>query len=153
MHASITRRAAAIAVLATAAFTGCSDPAGNDEHDEPDIAAVTVSSPTGGTVTVPLSGNQSGTLTLRANQANVLTVNVLGVNGSADPVIVEHAADFEIRLVQNQVLRATSSNATHPYTISVTPTATGTAAYELQVYSTEHGHQEFARPLTVTVVQ
>ncbi|MBA3889436.1 MAG: hypothetical protein H0X64_02800 [Gemmatimonadaceae bacterium] len=141
------------ALIAATTLAACSDSTGPDDDDEPEIAAVSVTSSAGGTATLPLNGAQSGTLTLRANQANTLTVSVLGVNGSPEPIVVANAADFEIRIAQANVVRFTSSNSVHPFVVAVTPTATGTATYDVQVYHKGEGHVEFTRPLTVTVIQ
>lgn len=146
------RAATALVLLAAAGFAACTDPAGNEEQ-EPEIAAVTVISSAGGTATLPLNGGQSGTVTLRANQANTLTVSVLGVNNSPEPVVVANAQDFEVRLAQGGTVRFTSTNATHPFVMTVTPTVVGAATYDVQVYHKGEQHVEFTRPLAVTVIQ
>lgn len=146
------RAALALVILAAAGLAACNDPAGNEEP-EPEIAAVAVTSSAGGTATLPLNGAQSGTVTLRVGQANTLTVSVLAANNSPEPVVVANAADFEVRLAQGGTVRFTSSNTTHPYVMTVTPTAVGTATYDVQVYHKGEQHVEFTRPLTVTVTQ
>lgn len=152
MHSTIMRRPLlAFALAALTATAACGDSTGPDEEDEPEIAAVLVTSGNTST-TVPLNGAQSGTLSLRANQGNVLTFTVLGANGLAEPVIGAHASEYEIRLVQGGTTRFTSTSTTHPYTGTFTAGAAGTQSYELQVYSKEHGHVEFTRPLSVTIV-
>lgn len=158
MHASqrIRRTSTRIAfALAAVLLTGCLDSTGPDEeHEEPDIAGLTVAAASGsaatGSVTWSPTG-QTGTLTLRANTANALTVKVLGLDGLDEPVVQEHADDFEIRLLQGSTVVARSTSA-YPYAISVTPTQTGSATYTIQVYALEHGHAEFDRQLVASVV-
>lgn len=152
----IGRRASivtSIALLSLSA-TACLDGTGPDEHEEPEIAGVSVAAATGstasGAATVTQSG-QTGTLTLRANTANTLTVRVLDLTGQDEAVVAEHSDEFEIRVLLGTNVIATGTGA-YPYSISVTPTQVGQLSYTVQVYATEHGHVELTRPLLVTVV-
>lgn len=148
-------RRAAVSALAIASLvvTACGDSTGPDEHEEPEIAGVTLSAASGsaatGSVTLSSAG-QSGTLTLRAGTANALTVRVLDVAGQDEAVVLEHSDDFEIRVYQGTSLVATSTSG-YPYTVSLTPAQAGSITYSVRVFAIEHGHEEFALPVVVTV--
>jgi hypothetical protein len=158
MLTTIRRRAFSysLLVIGSLAFTGCLDGTGPEEEEEPDIGGVRITAVAGGTAsgetTVTTSG-QTGTtgLTLRANTANALTVHVLGVTGQDEPIVVSNAADFEIRFRQSGTLLTSTTGTTYPYSVTVTPTATGSVTLEIEVYHKEEGHVEFTRPILVTV--
>lgn len=153
MH--IARRTAALSALAIASLlaAACGDSTAPDDHEEPEIAGVTISAASGsvatGSVTLSSAG-QSGALTLRAGTANALTVRVLDLAGQDEAVVLEHPDEFEIRVYQGTTLVATSTSA-YPYTVSLTPAQSGSATYSVRVYAIEHGHEEFALPVVLAV--
>lgn len=158
MLTTLIRRPASLgfALAASLLFTACSEPAGNDEEEEPEIAAVSVTSSAGGTATLPLTGAQSGTLTLRVNQANTLTVRFLGANGADEPVVTSNPGDFEVRVLQGTSSTTNllmSRSTTYPFTGTLQPTATGTAVYRVQLFHRGEGHVELEVPVTATVAQ
>lgn len=158
MPLSTLRRLGAVAVLTLTALAGCLDAVGNDDQDEPDIFGVVItaslaSTASGTTTAVP--GTQTGALTLRAGVPNALTVRVLARDGQDDAVIMQHSDEFEVWLMRNDQALPSTIDGGYPYAFSVTPDAsvTGTLDFEVQVYSTEHGHAEGPRiPLQITVV-
>lgn len=156
---SIFRRASVLCSFALTAVlvTGCLDSIGpEDEHDEPEIAAVTVAATPGGAAdgsVTRTTQEQSGSLVLEANAANALTVTVLDASGGNEPVVVEHADEFQIRVLSATGETLATSASGYPFTLSLTPTQPGQAvAYRVQVYAVEHGHAEFEQPVIVSVV-
>lgn len=142
------RRAAALG--ATALLLGaCGNPTG-DDHDEPDLAGVSI---TVGTSTVEIGpSGQTGTLSLATGVSHEVTVRALNAAGDDDPVIVEHADEYEIRITQDGVSRFNASGTGYPFTGTITTGATtGPAVYRVAVYSTDHGHEEGFGFLSLTV--
>ena len=152
------RRAAAFAfVLGALTLGACSDATDPEEEEEPEVAAIVVTATSaGGTSSATINnatGVQTGALTLRANQANTVTVRFLGATNSDESVIASAPGQYEVRIVQGtgttNLFAATGTS--HPYTGTITPTATGAAAYTVQLYAKEHGHVELSRTITATV--
>ena len=143
------RRASAL-VLATALLGACGNPTGDDDHEEPNVAGVSI---TVGTSTVELGpGGQSGTMSLAIGASHAATIRVLNGAGTDDPVIVEHSEEYQIRITQDGVSRFNASGSGYPFTGTITTGATtGQAVYRVAVYSTEHGHEEGFGFLTLTV--
>jgi hypothetical protein len=145
---------AALMILAAA---GCGDD-GTDPEPEPEIATIRVTVGTSTPVNVNTTAEPwvySGTISLRVNQANQVTFQFLGADGQDEPIIAAERADIELRmtnLAAGWTFSATGgSGAT--FTANITPTQTGTFIPVLQLFHTEHGHNEVDHTLNVTVTQ
>jgi len=155
MLSSTIRRAGAAAALSLAGLTGCLDSTGPDAHEEPDIGGIAVTAAPGGTAGgfVTVTGTTAaGTLTLRRNANNALTVQVLGTDAEDEPVVMEHFEEFEVQVFLDNALVATTTNTGYPYALTLNPgAATGTFNYTVIVRSLEHEHTEFTGSMPVTI--
>lgn len=145
----------ALALTAALALSACGDPTEPDE-DEPEVAAIVIANTTTGTTTTinNVTGAQAGGLTLRANQANALTVRFLDAANANEPVITANPGDFQVRIYAgtSTTNSFTATGGTHPFAGTLTTTASGTAAFRLALFHTGEGHEEISRPFTATIV-
>jgi hypothetical protein len=141
------------AVLTLAGAVACGDD-GTSTEPEPEIAVARI---TVGTSTVEIN-NSSGvqtpaSLPLTLNQANQMSVRFLGENGQDEPVVADERDVLELRIPNLPTgwtfTRTGGSGAT--FTATITPTQAGSRTLVLQLFSTEHGHEEFDRGLTINV--
>lgn len=144
----------ALTAISSLAVSACGDD-GTDPEPEPEVATIRV---TVGTTTIDVPADPNATHTpipLRVNQANQISFRFLGADGQDEPLIVAERADLELRLENldpGWTFAATGGTGA-TFTATVTPNATGTFIPRLELFNNEHGHEEVARILNVTVTQ
>src|ERR671914_25466 len=133
------------AALMIAAAAGCDDDP-TEVEEEPEVATIRV---TVGTFITDVSHPSpcDGTNTpvpLIVNQANQVSFRFLGLDGQDEPIIVDERANLELQmenLAASWTFAATGgSGAT--FTANITPTATGSFIPRLELFNTEHDHEE-----------
>jgi hypothetical protein len=142
----------ALMLAAAAACGGDSTP---PPEPEPEVTTVRVS--IGGfstDVAHPACPGTNTPVPLTLNQANQVSFRFLGANGQDEPIIVAERANLELRRPTNLVAAWTwsptgGSGAT--FTVNITPTSTGSFVPKIDLFNTEHGHNEVECVIRFTV--
>ena len=146
---------AAFAALALVTAVACSDDDDPTEvEQEPQIASIVITSGTSSATISNTAGTQTGTLTLRQNQPNVVTFRFVTAAGADDAVLAANRSDFELQAgvpLPTSVSFSASGGTGASYTATITPTTTGTVIIPFRLYSIEHGHAELTRSVSATV--
>jgi hypothetical protein len=141
------------ATLSGLAIVACGDDSTPPEP-EPEVATIRV---TVGTFTtdVPYPTGSHTPIPLVVNQQNAITFQFLGANGQPEPIIVAERANLELRM-SNMATGWTftpTGGTGATFTANMRPTATGSFIPLLQLFNSEHGHNEVDRTISVTVTQ
>ena len=153
MYRTMTRRAAAAAVLALALFgAACSDSTGTDDDEhEPEVATMRL---TIGNSTVNVSANGTvtgGPLVIPRGATTPITASFLKADGTPDPKVT--ASEFRLQVtLSTGVTGITFANATpNGLNGSFTTTATATGGQiRFALLHIEENHEDFG-PFPVTV--
>jgi hypothetical protein len=157
-----TRRSLVLGVAVSAlTITACGND-GTPPEPEPEIATIrvtVVNSAGTSTVDINTTGAQwvytPGPVPLRANQVNQVSFRFLGADGQDEPVIVAERANLSLdlsNLATGWTFSPTGgSGAT--FTANITPTQPGTFIPVLELFHSEHGHNEVDHVINVTVTQ
>lgn len=147
-----------LATLSAFGIAGCGDDSTPPEP-EPEITAIRVTVGTSPVVTINTTAEPwvytPGPVSLRVNQANQVSFQFLGSNNQDEPIIAAERAEIELRMTNMPTgwtfVATGGSGAT--FTANITPTGTGTFIPLLQLFHTEHGHNEVNHTINVTVTQ
>jgi hypothetical protein len=149
------RTLALFAVLSLIVASACGDD-GTPPEPEPDIAFARV---TVGTNTVEINNSNGiqtpASLPLTVNSNNAMSVRFLGDNQQDEPIVAAERANLELRVPDLPTGWTFTFNpgggSGATFTATIRPTQTGSRALTLQLFSTDHDHEEFERTLTVNV--
>lgn len=148
----------AFAALALASAVACSDDPLEvvDEEEEPEIADIHVMTE-GSEAYVSADGDfvQSGTLTLRRNQQNLVSFIFRGADRDEEAVIANHRDEFELRpsaLLPTSLTFTPAGGSGAVFTATITPTVAGQVSIPFVLFNTHHGHPELSRFVLATVV-
>jgi hypothetical protein len=155
---TLMRRNLGFALLASAiVMTSACEESPTEDEGEPQVAFIEIVSTVGTqTSTARIdnrTGIQIGTLTLRQNQANALTVRFLDETNAPEAVIASERADFELRadgLAPGIVFTAAGGSGAS-FNASVTPTAIGQGTFSVVLFHLGENHAELTRPLAYSV--
>lgn len=142
-----TRRLFALA-FAGLALAACKDKTTEPhEHEEPEVVSIVITSGSN-TVTVPLNGTQTpGPLSLTVNTANPITVRWLNAAGQDDPHVTTD--EFELRITTPAGMTFAAGAG---FTGTITPTATGSSAFTVNLFHIEEEHNDVSKSVSVNVV-
>ena len=139
----------AIAILATAAFTACSDDDPVEPEDEPEVQTLTL---TVGASTITIdktTGAASGQLTVPAGTSTVTAV-WKKADGSVESLIT--SAEFDLRIVPTNSanLSWTPTGAFGGTLVTTGLTSGQTTTAQASLFHKEEGHSDFG-PYTITI--
>jgi hypothetical protein len=107
------------------------------------------------TFTLPGCAPTPTSLPLTANQANQMTARFLGANGQDEPIVAAERANLRLQIPDLPTGWTFTFNPSGgsgaTFTAAITPTQTGSRSMTFELFSTEHGHEEFSCTLTVNV--
>ena len=146
----------AFAALALISAIACSDdPLDVEEELEPQVASIVITAGTStATVSATGQGAQTGTLTLRQNEANLISFRFVDARGQDEAVIVADRDDFELRPgapMPTSVSLTSTGGSGATFTATITPTVAGQVSIPFVLFNTHHGHAELSRVVVATV--
>jgi hypothetical protein len=150
------RRNLGFALLASAITmsTGCEESPTEDDG-EPRVTFIQVL--VGGQSTFVeidnRTGIQVGTLTLRQNQANALTVRFQDEGGGPEQIIASNHDDFELRAAAllPGVTFAATGGAGAEFSATITPTSIGQGSFRIVLFHRSDAHELLSRAVAYSV--